>query len=428
MAAVLTEKAMMDARAAHAAARFEASGAWMPSGARTAKAWVRFSCHLSSPEADRHLSRGRALVHLPLIDAAFSAGAITGDHVDLLVRLDKGATKDALHRQEALLLKLALLFHFDQWKSLVNGWKQIHDPDGTTDEAEEQRNRRDVWLVETINGTWMGGMNLDPVAGTIIAHELDRLEHLLFEADRAEATERLKRDPLDHELVRTPAQRRADALLMMALRSKATPKDVQKPEPAVHIHVGWEDLERSLSGLEGGPVVPVSQLLPWMAGADVIRVTHHEGGPLNLSHAVRIHEVALECFEQMLAAARDRKECNPEDRNFSGATRRAIEIRDGQCCHPFCDRPAEDCQVDHILPWSQGGETTQDNGRLLCPWHNRWCYQHEQRFGAARAGSTDEPDPPDPPHEPDDPDDPDDPDEPDERNDQDPEAPPPRRE
>ena len=58
-------------------------------------------------------------------------------------------------------------------------------------------------------------------------------------------------------------------------------------------------------------------------------------------------------------------------RLFSGATRRAIEIRDQECTHPYCDEPVERCQADHVIPWSQDGPTIQENGRLLCGFHNR---------------------------------------------------------
>lgn len=55
----------------------------------------------------------------------------------------------------------------------------------------------------------------------------------------------------------------------------------------------------------------------------------------------------------------------------SGATRRAVEVRDRQCFHPFCETTVEGCQVDHVIPHAAGGPTTQDNGRLACPAHNR---------------------------------------------------------
>jgi hypothetical protein len=60
------------------------------------------------------------------------------------------------------------------------------------------------------------------------------------------------------------------------------------------------------------------------------------------------------------------------ERFFSGALRRAIEARDRHCQDDSgCDVAAPDCQVDHLKPYAQGGETTQDNGKLKCAVHNR---------------------------------------------------------
>ena len=78
---------------------------------------------------------------------------------------------------------------------------------------------RDVYLVPTPGG-YLGKMNLDPIGGAIVANELERLENELFEADCAEAKERLGRDPHADDLARTPAQRRADAAVEMAARSR----------------------------------------------------------------------------------------------------------------------------------------------------------------------------------------------------------------
>jgi 5-methylcytosine-specific restriction endonuclease McrA len=69
-------------------------------------------------------------------------------------------------------------------------------------------------------------------------------------------------------------------------------------------------------------------------------------------------------------------------RRFTGALRRAIEVRDRHCAHPSgCEVPAHLCDVDHIVPWSQGGATSQENGRLLCSTHNRLAHlvRHRRR-------------------------------------------------
>jgi len=58
-------------------------------------------------------------------------------------------------------------------------------------------------------------------------------------------------------------------------------------------------------------------------------------------------------------------------RLYRGALRRAIQVRDRECQHHYCDEPADRCQVDHIDDYAKGGLTTQDNGRLYCGPHNR---------------------------------------------------------
>jgi hypothetical protein len=58
-------------------------------------------------------------------------------------------------------------------------------------------------------------------------------------------------------------------------------------------------------------------------------------------------------------------------RLFTGGLRRAIELRDRECFEAACDERAEHSQADHIDLWSQGGPTTQTNGRIACAFHNR---------------------------------------------------------
>ncbi len=58
-------------------------------------------------------------------------------------------------------------------------------------------------------------------------------------------------------------------------------------------------------------------------------------------------------------------------RLFGGATRRAVEVRDRECSDEFCEVPAEDCETDHVRPWSAGGLTVDGNGRPRCRYHHR---------------------------------------------------------
>src|SRR5688500_8600679 len=77
-----------------------------------------------------------------------------------------------------------------------------------------------------------------------------------------------------------------------------------------------------------------------------------------------IERVGFDCLSRVIDVGVHR-------RLFPGASPRAVEVRDQECFHESCEEPAEDCQVDHIEPWSFGGLTAQDNGRAACPHHNR---------------------------------------------------------
>ena len=65
-------------------------------------------------------------------------------------------------------------------------------------------------------------------------------------------------------------------------------------------------------------------------------------------------------------------------RTFTGALRRAIEVRDRHCQHPSgCDTPAEQCDVNHIVPAARGGPTSQFDGNIECEPHNRIHQLHD---------------------------------------------------
>jgi Domain of unknown function (DUF222) len=49
----------------------------------------------------------------------------------------------------------------------------------------------------------------------------------------------------------------------------------------------------------------------------------------------------------------------------------ALDIEHGGCSAEGCDRPSGWCHAHHETPWSHGGGTSVDNGRLLCPFHHR---------------------------------------------------------
>jgi hypothetical protein len=50
--------------------------------------------------------------------------------------------------------------------------------------------------------------------------------------------------------------------------------------------------------------------------------------------------------------------------------RLAVGVRDKTCTAEGCDWPPWMCHVHHDTPFSQGGHTSVDDARLLCPRHH----------------------------------------------------------
>ena len=57
--------------------------------------------------------------------------------------------------------------------------------------------------------------------------------------------------------------------------------------------------------------------------------------------------------------------------------RRQVESRNSTCIFPGCRMPATDCDLDHRIPWAEGGPTTTDQLVPLC----RHDHQIRHRFG-----------------------------------------------
>jgi hypothetical protein len=340
----------LDSFVTEATAAFEVGEEWAADGAKTAASWIATRCRVARPSVKRRVRLGRTLRHLPEVAQAWREGTIGSDQARAIASARRHRTEAAMARDEEMLVSQAKELGFEDFNRVLEYWKQLADPDGAEASDEERKAARNVFLESSLGGMWLGQMTLDPISGSIVANELNRLEHDLFEADCAEAKERLGHTARIDELARTSGQRRADALVEMATRSRTAPAEGIRPAPLFSIFVSYETIHGRICELENGTVLPPSALDPWMDSA---------------------------YFERAIFSLGNRIDVSVRSRFFTGGTRRAIELRDRMCTHPHCYEPAESCQVDHIETYASGGLTTQDNGRLLCGFHNRLRNQKE---------------------------------------------------
>jgi hypothetical protein len=340
--------AQMEAVTTRAVAAFDAAREYLPDRAQTAAQWIAHVCGLPRSAARRRVSLGRHLRHLPAFEAAWLDGAVTAAHVATVAAIRRDDTAELLARDEHLLAGNARTMRFEAFARTVAYWDQLADPDGADDRDRNREARRDVYLAESYAGMWLGKMTFDPISGTIFSTEMRRLERELFEADWAAARLRLGHEPGLWDLDRTSGQRRADALVEMATRSRTAPPGGKRPAPLFSVLVGYETFAGRICELAAGTVIAPGTLLPWLDHAYIERAVFGLDQRVDVSATARL---------------------------FTGKTRRAIELRDRYCTEPYCDQPAEACQADHIVAYTDGGPTTQHNGQLQCGYHNRLKHQ-----------------------------------------------------
>ena len=339
--AIATPEAALAAYKACVVHEWESRKTWVRDCAGSASAWLAKRSHTDKKEWGSALWIGRVLCDMPLVAAAYSAGDIGTGHVRKLASVYNARTAAAFARDEAMLIRFAQELTFLEFSMKLGCWELENDPDGCSDRARDAYDRRDAYFVPTFGGEFIGRQKMDPVSGQIVSDEHIRLERMLFEADWAEARERLGREPTAGELRRTPAQRRHDAVVEMARRS-ARPVAGKAPRPLFTVTIG-ERAFQWMCRLATGEIVSPVALIPFLSDAELEAVLFDGQGR------------ALEVSRR---------------RSFVGALRRVIEVRDG-FCDCGCGTPAERCQIDHLVPWSDGGMTSQDNGGAKCPPSNR---------------------------------------------------------
>jgi hypothetical protein len=325
---------------ARATSEFDARRIWAADGARSPQAWLRHECQIAGDDAARQVRHARHLRRLRVTLAALCEGMVTPAHVQRIVAADNPRTRFRLTCDEAAVVGWAREERFDHFCARLAEWRLEHDPDGAFSDRPE---RRRVYLTQVLQDGFLLDGWFEPVGGAIVANELDRREREQFEADWAEARARLGRAPQSHELLRTPAQRRADAMVEMARRSAAMSPGAKRGRVLVTVVAGAERFRRMCELLDG----------TLLTEAEVVRLLDRES---------TVECILFDDDFEPIAASRQR--------TFTGLLRRAIRVRDRECTGPLCDERAERCEVDHVVPWSRGGPTEVRNGRLRCDPHN----------------------------------------------------------
>ncbi|RBY85115.1 DUF222 domain-containing protein [Blastococcus sp. TF02A-26] len=285
-------------------------------GAKTMQSWLRGHLRISGSLAKDLVGLGRVLAQLPATEAAFAAGHLGADQVEVIAKIIEPAHLDKATAQgidvrevETALVTVALHGTHRDLQLAVGEYLAKLDPDGTEPDPTEERA---FTLVQHPDGTWTVHGTLDEVGGQKVATALESMS----------AAGRCAGDG------RTRSQRGGDALVQLAdlaLASGQLPV-LRTVKPHVIVTIGIDDLVDPITGPAAadtglGATISAARARWTACDSTVTRIVlDADGLPIDVGR------------EQRVVPAHIRK---------------AVELRDETCVFAGCEAPR----------WSATGRT-----------------------------------------------------------------------
>ena len=380
------------------------SGLHKADGHASTKVMVRFAANLSPAEAKRRDKAARMLERMPLVAAAHAAGTLGGSQVDRIARtFANPRVRDELEAQDANLVVLAVRLPYLEFDAKLTDWERLADEDGAGDRAERNHRNRDFLLLPNLDGSFRVDGGFGGLQGAQMKVIHDHQIEVEFQADWAEARDRLGDAATVADLRRTDAQRRADAAeAIFRGFADALAASPGGPTIVLNLLMDMETSERGLRKLAGDDPGPDPRAATFFDDAVADLADDRDSGPggdtdseAGVGDATARHRVPFRSSTadghpidpaEALAAAlvgHVRRVVIGADgvvldmgrlrRLFTGPRKTAVQFSADRCPWPGCGVPASQCQADHLQPFNgpDKGRTCPGNGGPLCGRHNR---------------------------------------------------------
>jgi hypothetical protein len=337
-------------------------------------AWLASQTGMARREASR-------LVKLSRLDAtrglatreAWSSGEVSTEQASIILtaldRLPDWFVAEQHDDAEETLLGHAREFAADDLRRLANRIVEVVDPLAADEVIGEQleRQEKQAWSEAHVTFTPRGD-GLTWVRGALPDVQADMLRTVLEGLSAPRRLDALFRDVdgehSDAEIGRLDHPRRmgqAFCELIEHLPQDAFPQ-AGGLAATVTVNLDYDDLQERVSRatLSTGCDLSASQARRLACNASILpMVLNGDSQVLDLGRADRLH-----------------------DRN----QRIALAKRDGGCSWKGCDRPPAWCEAHHLRPWSEGGETSVDNGALFCFAHHHLLHDSDWSARLAEDG------------------------------------------
>ncbi len=350
----------VEAAAVAAAGSIDRSNPFRHQGFFSTKSAVKHMCALSGPEAHRRVQTARLHDALNEWKAAEIDGRVGVAQSELMARVVANPRLPAavVERDSAALLDDAISLPYDDFERHVRTWEALADPDGDRARNERQHANRDVRVQPRPEGGWTISGNLAELAGCEFMEIFGWFCEAEWQADWADARSRLGDAATTADLVRSQAQRSADAMLALARAAASTPPGSQPPRLTVNILIDHESFEAHLRGETPDPATYRSVMIRTQNGRRL-----HPDDAVNAALTGHIRRVVYDASGTVIDLGR-------RSRLFRGNSREAVMLLLTTCVWIGCDRPIAWCDADHSLGWKAHGATVPRNGGGLCNGHH----------------------------------------------------------
>jgi hypothetical protein len=324
---LFTLRNRLDAAISRHVAAFDRTQGFAAFNAYSSASWLRSTARLSPNAASEQVRVARQLDQLPDTAQAFAAGDVGWQHCQVITRTLEGASPEVAREAEPPLVQAARRIDPFRLATLTRHLRHSFDPAGSLDEANRAHDRRRLHLSESLDGLFFLDGVLDTEGGAALRTALEAVM-----------------GPPARDDERTPAQRRADALVDLARRQldggELPVMGGQKPH--LTLTADLATLARlpgsRAADLDWGQPVPSETARRIACDAVVTPVlVSPDGQPLSMGRARRL---------------------------VRGPQRRALVLRDRGCV--LCGRPPSWCSGHHRRHWVDGGPTDLPNLALLC--------------------------------------------------------------
>src|SRR5713226_802670 len=170
--------------------RFDSGQGYPPSGALSARAWLRWQLNLTATAASERVAISRKLVALPKTEQALADGDISYRHATLIGETSSQFGDKFEAQAETILVDAAK--ELDPWRLQRAIWHLKHclDSDGVLSDANKSHDRRFLHLSQTFDGVYRIDGWLDAEGGATINTALDSVMGPWREGEDRSAEER----------------------------------------------------------------------------------------------------------------------------------------------------------------------------------------------------------------------------------------------